>query len=325
MRKFRTTTVAVALCAGLAASALSFAQTWPSKPIQWVVGFPPGGGADFVARAVTRQISASIGQNIIVDNRPGASSIIAAQVVAQAAPDGYTVFGADGGALVLNPVLYSKLPYDPVRDFAPVSLLIKAPLLIAVHPSFPAKDIKSFIELARAQPGRLNYASPGRGTHHHLAMETLKARAGIDVADIVYKGAGPAVQEVLAGQVMVGMLDSVVTLSHLRAGKLRALAVFSATRIPQLPDVPTLMELGLLDQEVAATVGVVAPRATPRDVVAKLASEAARAVKHPELNKRLSDLGMEPVGSSPEQFSAYLESEAKLFQPLIRRLNIRLD
>ena len=323
--KIRSVLPALTLVVTLASLATAHAQAFPTKPIQWIVGFPPGGGADFVARAVTRQMSANLGQSIVVENRPGASSIIAAQAVAQAAPDGYTLFGADGGALVLNPALYAKLPYDPVRDFAPVSLIIRAPLLIVVHPSFPAADLKTFIAMAKQQPGKLNYASPGRGTHHHLAMELFKTRVGIDVTDIVYKGAGPAVQDVLSGQVPVGILDSVVTLAHLRAGKLRTLMVFNGARLPQLPDVPSITELGVPDAEVAATVGVVAPKATPREIVARLSAEVARAMSDPDLKKRLSDLGMEPISTTPEQYTAYLEAEARRFQPLIKSLNIRLD
>ena len=317
--------IAFALAGALALPLTSGAQPYPSKPINWVVGFPPGGGADAVARMVTAKMAQNMGQTIVVDNRPGASSIIAAQHVAQAPADGYTLFNAEQGALVYNAALYSKLPYDAARDFAPISILIRAPLLLVVHPSFPANDLKAFIELVKKDPGKFNYASPGKGLAHHLAMEALKSRAGIEIADVAYKGIGPATQDVLAGQVSIAVIDTVVALQHVRAGKLRALASFSTTRLSVLPDVPSLAELGFPDMDMAPIVGVVAPRQTPRDVVAKLGVEVAKAVRDPEVSQKLTGLGLEVIGNTPEQFAAYLEAEARRMLPLIKTLNIRLD
>jgi tripartite-type tricarboxylate transporter receptor subunit TctC len=317
------------LIAGAAGMALPFSaraqQTFPSRPISWIVGFPPGGGADGVTRLVSAKVSQNIGQPIIVENRPGASSIIAAQYVSQAAPDGHTVFTAEQGALVFNSALYSKLPYDPARDFAPVSNMIRAPLLLVVNAGFPATDLNSLIEMAKKQPGKLNYGSPGRGLAHHLAMEAFKARAGIDIVDIQYKGIGPVTQDVVAGQVPIGPIDTVVVLPHLRSGKLRALASFSTRRLSVTPDVPSLAELGYPDMDIAPIVGVVAPRNTPRDIVNRLSSEVQRAVRDPEVNAKLTGLGLEVIGDTPEQFAAFLESEGKRWLPLIRSLNIRLD
>ena len=317
--------IAAVLAAVLAWPPTSAAQPYPSKPINWVVGFPPGGGADAVARMVTAKMAQNMGQAIVVDNRPGASSIIAAQHVAQAPADGYTLFNAEQGALVYNAALYSKLPYDAARDFTPISIMIRAPLLLVVHPSFPAGDLKTFIDLVKSQPGKFNYASPGKGLAHHLAMEALKLRAGIDIVDVAYKGIGPAVQDVIAGQVPIAVIDTVVALQHVRAGKLRALASFSTTRLGVLPDVPALAELGFPDMEMAPIVSVVAPRQTPRDIVARLAVEVVRAVRDPEVSQKLSGLGLEVIGNTPEQFAAYLEAEARRMLPLIKTLNIRLD
>jgi len=245
--------------------------------------------------------------------------------VAQAAPDGYTVFSAEQGALVFNTALYSKLPYDPARDFTPVSDMIRAPLLLVVNAGFPATDLRGLVEIAKKQPGKLNYGSPGRGIAHHLAMEALKARAGIDIVDIQYKGIGPVTQDIVAGQIPVAVIDTVVVLPHLKSGKLRALASFSSARLPVVPDVPSLAELGYPNMDIAPIVGVVTLKNTPRDIVARLNAEVVRALRDPEVNAKLTGLGLEVIGDTPEQFAAFLESEGRRWLPLIRSLNIRLD
>lgn len=321
----------IALAFALAVAGLGIAGTasaqpaYPSKPITWVVGFPPGGGADGVARIVTAKMAQNIGQPIVIENRPGASSMIAAQYVAAAAPDGYTIFGAENGALVYNTALYSKLNYDPAKDFTPVTNLIKAPLLLVVHPSFPANDFKGFIEAVKKQPGKLNYASPGKGIAHHLAMEMLKARTGIDIVDVSFKGIGPVVQDMLAGQMQVAVIDTVVVTPHVRSGKMRALASFTTRRLAVTPDVPSLGELGYPDLDFAPIVGLVAPAKTPADIVTKLNAEVVRAIRDPEVSKKLTDLGLELVPTTPQQFGAYLDAEAKRMLPFIKGLNIRLD
>lgn len=318
-----------ALIAGTALLALPFAarpqQPFPSKPITWVVGFPPGGGADGVTRLVSAKVSQNIGQPIVVENRPGASSIIAAQHVAKAPPDGYTVFSAEQGALVYNAALYQKLPYDPAQDFAPVSNMIRAPLVLVVHPDFPARDLKGFIEHAKKNPGKLNFGSPGRGLAHHLAMESLKAQAGLDIVDVQYKGIAPASQDVIAGQIPISVIDTVIVLPHIRGGKLRPIASFSGKRLSVLPEVPALGELGYTQVDIAPIVGVVAPRNTPRDIVARLSAEVQRAVRDPEVNAKLTGLGLEVIGDTPEAFAGFLQQEAKTWLPFIRKLNIRLD
>ena len=225
-----------AAAAGLGPLGARAQGAYPSKPINWVVGFPPGGGADGVTRLVAAKVSQNIGQPVIVENRPGASSIIAAQYVSNAAPDGYTIMSVEQGSMVFNTALYSKLPYDPAKDFAPVCDMIRAPVILAVNPSFPAKDLKSFVELVRANPGKYNYGSPGRGLAHQLAMEAFKQKAGLQIVDVQYKGIAPVVQDVIAGQIPMGPIDTVVILPHLRAGKLRALASFSDKRLAATPD-----------------------------------------------------------------------------------------
>jgi len=300
-------------------------QPYPSKPITWVVGFPPGGGADGVTRLVSAKVSQNIGQPIVVENRPGASSIIAAQYVAQQPADGYTLFSAEQGALVFNAALYSKLPYDPQRDFTPVCDMIRAPLVLVVHPSFPATDLKSFIAEVKRQPGKLNFGSPGRGLAHHLAMEALKRRAGLDIVDVQYKGIAPVVQDTISGQIPIAVIDTVVLLPHLKSGKLRAIAAFANKRLSVLPDVPALGELGYEGMDIAPIVGVVAPRHTPPDIIKRLNSEIARAVRDPEVSGKLTGLGLEIVADTPEQFAAFLQSEASRWLPFIRSLDIKLD
>ena len=318
----RLKTLAVALLLSGAAAAQ---QPFPSKPINWVVGFPPGGGADGVTRLVAAKLSQNIGQPVLVENRPGASSIIAAQYVAQAAPDGYTIVMVEQGVLVYNRALYSKLPYDPVRDFAPVTNMIRAPVILAVNADFPANDFKSFIETVKKQPGKFSYGSPGRGIAHNLAMEALKARAGLDIVDVHYKGIAPVIQDLTAGQIPIAPIDTVVALPHLKSGKVRALATFSDQRLSVTPDVPALGELGFPGMDIAPIVGVAAPRKTPKDVIAKLNAEIVKAVRDPEVSKRLAGLGLEIIADTPEQFEAWLDAEAKRMLPFIKSLNIKLD
>jgi len=314
----------LALAAAAAAPA-AHAQQYPSKAINWVVGFPPGGGADGVTRLVSAKLSQNIGQPIVVENRPGASSIIAAQYVAQQPADGYTLFSAEQGGLVFNAALYSKLPYDPQRDFTPVCDMIRAPLVLVVHPSFPATDLRSFITEVKRQPGKLNFGSPGRGLAHHLAMEALKRRLELDIVDVQYKGIAPVVQDTIAGQISIAVIDTVVLLPHLRSGKLRAIAAFAHKRLAVLPDVPALGELGYEGMDIAPIVGVVAPRNTPPEIVKRLNSEIVRAVRDPEVSGKLTALGLEIIADTPEQFAAFLRSEADRWLPFIRSLNIKLD
>lgn len=299
-------------------------QAFPSRPITWVVGFPPGGGADGVTRLVAAKLSQNISQPVVVENRPGASSIIAAQYVTQAAPDGYTIMSAEQGSLIFNSALYSKLPYDP-KDLAPVSDMIRAPLVLVVNPSFPAKDFKGFIEVTKQQPGKFNYGSPGRGLAHNLAMEALKARAGLNIVDVHYKGIAPAAQDLMAGQIAISVIDTVIVLPQLRSGKLRALATFSDKRLSVTPDVPSLAELGYPDMDIAPIVGVAVPRNTPRDIIAKLSAEAQRAVRDPDVSAKLTGLGLEIIADTPEQFAAFIDAEGKRWLPFIRKLNIKLD
>lgn len=316
----------IVAAASLLLAATAVAQSaFPSKPITWVVGFPPGGGQDAVVRLVAAKLAENLGQSVLVENKPGASAMIAAQYVAQAAPDGHTILTVEQSLMIFNKLMYSKVPYDAERDFTPITNLINAPLVLAVHPSFEAKDLKSFIELVKKQPGKLNYGGPGRGVFHHLGMEALMDRTGLEIVSVQYKGIAPAVQDLIAGQIPIATIDTVVGLPHIKSGKLRALATYSTKRLPVTPDVPALGELGFPELDMAPIAGVAAPKATPRPVIAKLHTEIVRALRDPTVTSRFLSLGLEIVGNSPEEFQAFLDSEAKRWVPLIKKLNIKLD
>jgi tripartite-type tricarboxylate transporter receptor subunit TctC len=298
---------------------------YPYKSINWVVGFPPGGGSDAVTRIVAGKAQIGLGQPIVVENRPGASSIIAAQYVLQAPADGYTLLSAEQGVLIFNEALYAKIPYDPARDFIPITNMVSVPLLLVVNPEFPARDLRSFIDLVKKNPGKYNFGSPGRGLAHHLAMEKLKAQAGLEIMDVQYKGIGPVIQDVVAGQIPIGAIDLAPLLPQLRTGKLRAIASFSTERLAILPDVPTFAEIGLTDLDLAPIVGVVAARGTPPAVITRVHDEVVRALHDEELVKKMGGLGIQIVGNTPEQFSAFLKREAERWLPFIRSRNIRLE
>src|SRR5258708_12706944 len=300
------------LAAALAAPLVTRAQSsFPTKPITWVVGFPPGGGADGVTRLVAAKLSQNIGQPVVVEDRPGGRLISAGQYVAEVADDGYTIWSTEQGGLIFNAALYSKLPYDPQHDFAPVTDMVQVPLLLVVNPNFPATDFKSFVDEVRKQPGKYHFGSPGRGLAHHLAIERLKAHAKPDLVDVQYKGIAPVIQDLLAGQIPMAAGDTVPLMQHLRSGKLRALAAFSNKRLSVAPDVPALGELGYQNIQIAPIVGVAVPGQPPKDIVAKLNAELVRALRDPEVNGKLTGLGLEVIGDTPEQFAAFLDSEAK--------------
>ncbi|WP_137890447.1 tripartite tricarboxylate transporter substrate binding protein [Ramlibacter sp. 2FC] len=314
-----------AIGAAGAALAPAWAQTYPSKPVTLVLGYAAGGGVDAVMRNMAPGLTQRLGQPVIVDNRPGASGMLAASYVAKATADGYTLFGTDGAALALNGALFSKLPYDPVADFSPVSLVIRAPILIVAHPQAPFSDLRGLIEHAKREQGGIAYASAGAGTYHQLSMELLRRRARFEARAIHYRGAGPAAQDVMAGQVPVAPLDSIVALPQVAAGKLKALAVLAPKRIAQLPNVPTAAESGVEGVEVFPWVGVAAPRATPANIVSRLSSDVREVVMSPEVSKKFTGLGMEPFATTPEQFGAFIKQEIARWHPLIKELNIQLD
>jgi len=316
----------------LAASALviwtgvaTAAESYPSKPIRWIVPYAVGGGSDFLARTIGAQLSEIVKQPVVVDNKPGGNTAIGAVETARAAPDGYTVLSADNGTLVFNPALYKNLSYNPSRDLAPVTLMGKFPMILIVGPNTEFKDAKDFIAKVKSRPGKYSYASAGAGSPHHLAMELLKERTGMRMLHIAYRGAAPALVDVAGGQLPAMMTDLAAGNAFIKGGKVRALAVANPTRLAQLPDVPTFAELGIKDVEASAQVGMVVPANTPPDIVAALQKQVAAAIKTPAVNKKLVDFGIEPVGSTPQEYAALIKSESELWQKLIRDLKITLD
>lgn len=317
-------TFSIAAASALTAGA-SRSQSYPNRPVSLVVGFAAGGGVDFIMRTLSTGWAQRLGQPVIVDNRPGASATIAATHVARATPDGHTLFGADGGSLALNGALYSRLAYDPIKDFAPISLVMRHPILIVANPEFPVNDLRGLIEYAQRQPGGLSYGSPGNGTYHHLGMELLKRRARFEAVPIPYKGAAPTVQDVMGGQVPIAPIDTIPALPLIAAGKLKALVVLDSKRLPQLPNVPTAAEMGVDGVQARSWVGVLAPRATPAATVERLSHDVRELVKMPDVVKKFSDLGLEAAAMAPGEFAAFVQQEIARWHPLIKELNIKLD
>jgi tripartite-type tricarboxylate transporter receptor subunit TctC len=313
----------IAAAALIACATGAAAQNYPARPIRLIVPQPPGGSTDLVARPLGKVLGDLFGQSIVVDNRPGAGSLIGTDAVAKAAPDGYTLLMV-AASFTINPSLHKQLPFDPVADFTPVSLLSAFPNLLVVHPSVPARSVKELIALAKSKPGELNYGSSGVATGTHLSMEMFKYMAGgLDIVHVPFKGGPPGVNALVAGQVQANMSTISTALPHVKAGALRALAVSSARRAPSLPDVPTVAEAGVPGYDYSSWVGLLAPAKTPQAVVARLAAESARAVQAAEIRKVLSLEGAEPVGSSPEEFSALIRREIGAWKKVVEAAGIK--
>lgn len=318
------TAALVALPLALGASAAS-AQAYPSKSIRWLVPYPAGGGADFLARTIGQQLSVQINQPVVIENKPGGNTAIAASEVARAPADGYTVLSADNGTMVFNSALYSKLSYNPDKDLTPITLMGRFPMILVVGPGSDAKDARDFIAKAKAQPGKISYGSAGAGSPHHLAMEMLKNTAKLHMVHIPYRGAAPALGDLAGGQIPVMMVDMAAGAGFIKSGKVRPLAVANDKRLPQLPDVPTFAELGLKGVETAALVGLVGPAGLPADVQATLQKQVAAAIQHPATRQKMIDFGVEPIGNTSADYSALLKSEVTRWHKLIKDLKITLD
>lgn len=302
-----------------------FSQVFPTKPLRLIVPFPPGGSADILARAIGQKAGDGLGQPLVVENRPGAGTAIGAEVLARSAPDGYSIMIGTVSSHAINPALNPKLPFDPIRDFTPVSLVASIPFAMIVHPAVQAKNAQEFIALAKASPGNLNYSSAGNGTSNHLAGELLKSMTGIDIVHIPYKGSAPALTDLMAGQVAL-MFDLVLTAApHIKSGAVRGLAVTGAKRSSVLPDLPTVAESGVPGYEVSAWFGIFAPAGVPQPVVQRLNGEFVKALEHPELRQRLASQGAEPLTSSPAEFSAYLRSEIDKWAKVVKASGMKVD
>jgi tripartite-type tricarboxylate transporter receptor subunit TctC len=312
--------VLVASCLPLVVAAAS--PDYPRRTIRMIVAFSPGGGTDITGRIAAQAIAEGLGQPVVVDNRPGSGGIIGTQMAARALPDGYTLITGGTGSHAINPALYKDIPYDPVRDFAPVSLLLTSAMVLVVHPSLPVRSVADLVRLARAHPGELNYASAGVGNLQHLGMESLQARAGIRMNHVPYKGAAPAFVDIFGGRIGLMFANVVGAMPHIKAGKLRAVAVSSARRSASLPEVPAVAET-YPGFDMPAWMGILAAAATPRDIVARLSAEFARIMQHPEVRPRLIAQGADPVGGSPADLAAVIARELELYGSIIRQSGIR--
>ncbi|MDQ0573769.1 tripartite-type tricarboxylate transporter receptor subunit TctC [Variovorax paradoxus] len=321
----RTLLATLASGAAVAATPFARAQDYPSQLIKWVVPYPAGGGTDVIARTLAEAMRQTLGQQIVVDNRPGASTNIGADLVAKSKPDGYTVLSADNAVLAFNEHLFSKLPFNPEKDFTYIGAIGKFPLALVVHPDFPAKSFKEFLAYVKANPGKVNYASPGNGSPHHLAMEMFKVRTGTFITHIPYRGAAPAMADVMGGQVPCMFLDLASGLPIMQGNKVRVLAIGSGARNKLLPNVPTLAEVGVPNTEVFAFQGVLGPAGLPPAVVAKLNGDLNRAFSAPAVQKRFDDFGMEAMPGTPAQFEALARAESKRWGPIIKQAGIKLD
>ena len=315
-----------ALLATLAvATSATWAQTYPAKAIRMVVHFPPGGPTDLVARTLAQKMSETWGQQVVVDNRPGAGGVVGVEMVVRAAPDGYTLLFATGGSMSIMPALGQKLPYNVFTDVAPVSLVVINPQILVIHPSVPVHSVRDLVRLAKSKPGQINYASVGVGSPNHLGMEMLKSMAGIDMVHIPYKGTAPAVTDLLSGQVSLMFNSMPSVLPHVRAGRLRGIAVGSSKRSVAAPEVSTVAESGIPGFQYATWYGLFAPVATPKDVIAKLNAETVRIMHDKTVAQRLLAEGAEPAPGTPEQLAQYMRAEYEGWRKTITTAKLKIE
>jgi tripartite-type tricarboxylate transporter receptor subunit TctC len=325
MRAWRAAGNLIAGVGMTAVCAVAAAQTYPSKPIRFVIPYPPGGASDVTARIIGAKMTEAWAQQVIIDNRPGANGIIALEQVAKSAPDGYTILMANVGPNAINPVVYAKLPYDAIRDFAPVTLTTKVPQVIVANAYLPAKNIKELIALAKGQPDQIVFASGGSGSSNHLAFELFKSMSGVKIVHVAYKGDAPAMSDAISGYVQLTMPTVIAATGHIKSGKLRPLGVGTPKRVPALPDVPTVAEAGVRGYESESWGGVMSRAGTPQPIIDRLHAEITRILKVADVREKLEALGGEIVGSTPSEFSAYLKSEIAKWDKVAKTANIRLD
>ena len=316
--------ILLALIIALAALQVN-AQVYPSKPVRVIIPYPPGGGNDTLGRLFAAKLGERLGQPFVVENRPGAGTMIGTEAAAKSAPDGYTILLSSIATHALSPNLYSRVPYDPVKDFAPITLLGIAPTVLVINPEVRARDLNEFIALARSKPGQLAYASGGNGTPPHINAEVFKAVAGVDLLHVAYKGGGPALVDLIAGRVHV-MLDTAASaMPHVRAGKLRALALSAPKRSAEYPELPTFAEAGLPQYDTNAWYSMHAPAGTPAEIVRRLNAELVAILKDPDVAARFKQLSTEPVGNSPDEFAAFVRAELDKYARVIKAAGIKLD
>ena len=315
------TVVALVLWVSLSA----FAQPFPSKPVRLIVPFPPGGAVDYYARAVQNRLQETLGQPILIENRSGAGGMVGADLVVKAAPDGYTLLVGNIASLAMNVGLYSKMTYDPRKDLTPIIRTVAVNYVMTVHPSVPARSVKELIDHAKANPGKLSYGSAGSGSAPHLATELLKQRAGIDMLHVPFKGGGPMVADLLGGQIHIVIADQATLMPHVKAGKLRALAVGTLERSASYPDIPTIAESGFPGFEARAWQGIAGPANLPADIVTQLNAAFAKAMAFPEVHQRLLVGGLDPITGTPEDFAAFIRSEIDKWAKVAKDVGARVD
>lgn len=302
------------------------AQEYPNRPVRLIVPFPPGGTTDVVGRLVAQHLTDAWKQQVIVDNRPGAGGIIGTELAAKSTPDGNTALLGSITTHAVNPALYTKLNFDPVKDFSPVSLVVSSPQLLAVHPSVEAKSVKDLLALAKSKPGKLNYASAGSGTSPHLTFELFKSMAGINIVHVPYKGTGPAINDLLGGQVQMMITGVVALMPHIKSGRLRGLGVTSAKRVSALPELPTIIESGIAGFDVSSWFGVFLPGAVPKPIVRKMNLEIRRMLETESIRQRLTSLGADPAEqNTPEQFAAYVKSEMARWSKVVKDTGTKVN
>jgi tripartite-type tricarboxylate transporter receptor subunit TctC len=320
-------TTAVAVCAAVAATTCAItaatAQNYPTKPIKLIAPFPPGGSTDLLARVIGQKLTEAWGQQVVVENRGGAGGTIGVEIAAHAPSDGYTIVMGHIGTFGANPTLYPKLPYDPIKDFAPITLLAMVPNGLVVHPAMPVHSVKDLIALARAKPGSVLYGSGGGGSAAHLAMVYFELLAKVKLTHIPYKGTGPAIYDLIAGQTSTMFTGMAALMPHVKAGKLRIIGVGTAKRLAVMPDVPTVAEAGVPGYEATQWYGILAPAATPRDIVMKLNAEMVKALRMQDVKERLAADGVIPVGNTPEEFGAHIKSEIARWAPVVKASGAR--
>lgn len=318
--------IALAALGALALPLSAHAQAWPTRqPIKFVVPYPPGGASDVTARVLGAKLTEALGQSVVVENRPGANGIVALEAVAKSAPDGYTLLMANLGPNAINAVIYKKLPFDPIKDFTPITLTSVVPLVVLVTPSLPVKSMQELITYSKTNPGKLSYASAGNGASNHLAGEMIKSLSGIKMMHVPYKGDSPGVPDVASGAVSLMMPTVVAGMPHVKSGRLRAIAVTSPKRVGSMPDVPTVAESGIPGFEAVSWGGVMGPAGMPPEIVTRLNSEINRILKMPDVAEKLSSLGAEIVGSTPEMFATYLKAEINKWGKVARENLITVD
>ncbi|MGE5523584.1 MAG: tripartite tricarboxylate transporter substrate binding protein [Rhodospirillaceae bacterium] len=309
--------------AALPAAAAENVNDYPSKPIRLVVPFTPGGSTDILARVIGQKLTEAWGKQVVIDNRPGAGGNIGVDLVAKSPADGYTLVMGHIGTFGVNPTLYPKLPYDPIKDFQPITLVALVPNMLSVNPALPAKSVKELVALAKAKPGTINFGSGGNGSAAHLAGEYFKLMTKTEITHIPYRGTSPAVTDLIAGQIQMMITGVPPTLTFAKSGKLRALAVATSKRLPLLPDLPTIAEAGVPGYEATQWYGVLAPAGTPKPIVAKLNAEMAKAIKGPDVREKLAADAAEPVGNSPEEFGAFIKKEIARWAPVVKASGAR--